>query len=93
MFRANNIAKSIDKSKYVHGGYRIPFDGESSCSFGNDLARIVITFDVDNSSSSHAYTYIYQVLSEGPIANIIGIIGVEEKKFSINFSKAIEHFA
>ena len=34
--------------------YRITFDSEGSRSLDNDIARSVIRFGVDNSSSSHA---------------------------------------
>ena len=49
--------KNCDKSKYVCSGYRIAFDGLGSWSFGNDFARNVVIFGVDNSSSSHADNY------------------------------------
>ena len=49
-----NIVKKRDKEKYVYSRYRIAFDGKGKLSFGNDYARNVITFEVDNSSSSHA---------------------------------------
>ena len=32
----------------------IAFDGAGSLSFGNDFARNVVIFAIDNSSSSHA---------------------------------------
>ena len=35
-------------------GYGIVFDEAGSWSFGNDFARNVVFFGVDNSSSSHA---------------------------------------
>ena len=38
----------------MRSGYGIAFDGEGECVFGNDYARNVIIFGVDNSSSSHA---------------------------------------
>ena len=49
-----NIVKKSDKEKYVYSCYRIAFDGKGELSFGNDYARNVIIFEVDNSSSSHA---------------------------------------
>ena len=36
------------------GGYGITFDEKGEWSFGSNCARNVITFGVDNSSSSHA---------------------------------------
>ena len=53
MFGATNIVKRSDKSKYVYTTYGIAFDGASSWSFGNDFARNVMIFGVDNSSSSY----------------------------------------
>ena len=38
----------------MYSGYGIIFDSAGSWSFDNDIARNVITFDVDNSSLSHA---------------------------------------
>ena len=37
----------------MYSGYGIAFDGKGLLSFGNDFARNVVIFDVDNSSSSH----------------------------------------
>ena len=50
---ATNILKNSDKGKYGYNGYGIAVEGKSSWSFGNDLARNVVIFGVDNSSSSH----------------------------------------
>lgn len=60
-------------------------------SFGNDFARNVEIFDVDNKSSSHADNRKnnFLVLAEGPTYDINGNFGAaEKKKFSIDFSKA-----
>ena len=53
LFAATNIVKSSDKKKYVYSIYGIKFDSAGLWSFGNDIARNVIIFGVDNSSSSH----------------------------------------
>ena len=45
--------KNDDKEKYVSSGYGIAFDRKGSWSFGNDFARNVMIFGVDNNSSSH----------------------------------------
>ena len=50
----NWYSKSSDKEKWIYSGYGLAFGGKSECSFGNDYARNVIIFGVDNSSSSHA---------------------------------------
>ena len=44
------ILKNMDKEKKVYCGYGIVFDGAGSWNFGNDLARNVVIFVVDNSS-------------------------------------------
>ena len=43
-------SKNNDKEKHVYSAYRIAFDGKVSWSFGNDFARNVTIFRVDNSS-------------------------------------------
>ena len=45
---ATNIVKNSDKSKHVYSGYGIAFDGADLWSFGNDFARIVVIFGIDN---------------------------------------------
>ena len=52
-FAATNTVKDIDKEKFVYGRYGIAFDGKGEWRHGNDYARNVIDFGVDNSSSSH----------------------------------------
>ena len=37
-------------------GNGIAFDGKGSWNVGNNFAKNVVIFDVDNRSSSHAYT-------------------------------------
>ena len=62
--------------------------------FDNEFAKNVIIFGVDNNSSSHADNpkNNFLVVSEGPTYGINGSFGSEEKKFSINFSKANTKF-
>ena len=50
---ATNIVKISEKEKWVYSGYVIAFDVAGSRDFGNDGARNVILFNIDNSSSSH----------------------------------------
>ena len=94
MFDANIIVKSCDKENWVYSGYGIPFDGKSTWSFGNDYAKNVVIFGVDNSSSSDADNRKnnFLLLGEGPIYGINKSFGSPEKKFSINFSKAKTKF-
>ena len=54
LFRATNIVNNSDKDKYVYSGYRITFDSAGFWSFDNDTAKNIITFGVDNSSSSRS---------------------------------------
>ena len=54
LFGATSIVKNSDEKKWVCSGYGIAFDGKGEFIFGNDYARNVIIFGVDNSSSSHA---------------------------------------
>ena len=54
LFGATNIVKNSEKEKDVYSDYRISFDGKVERSCGNDYARNVIIFGIDNSSSSHA---------------------------------------
>ena len=58
------------------------FDGAGSPSFGNDFARNVIIFDIDNSSSSHTDNRKnnFLVLGAGPIRDINDSTGSTEKK-------------
>ena len=81
-FRATNIVKNSDKSKYVYGRYGIAFDGLGSWSLG--------FFGVDNeSSSSHTDNRKnnFLILGEAHTDDINDSIGAAEKNFSINFSK------
>ena len=53
LFGATNISKNSDKENYVYSGYRITFNSTYWWSFGNDIAKNVIIFGADNSSSSN----------------------------------------
>ena len=78
----------------MYSGDGIAFDVLGSHSFGNDFARNIVIFRVDNSSSSHAYNRKnnFLVLGEGLTDDINGSIGAVQKKFSINFSEAKTKF-
>ena len=54
LFGATSIVKNSDKEKYVYIGYGIAFDGKDKWSFDNDIARNIVIFGIDNSSSCHA---------------------------------------
>ena len=53
MSGSTNIVKNGDKEKRVYSGYGITCNGAGSWKFGNDFARNVVIFAVDNSSPSH----------------------------------------
>ena len=90
LFGATSIVKNSEKEKYVYGGYGITFDSAGLWSFDNDIARNVINFGVDNSSSCHVDNRKNKllVLGEGATFGINERLGSPEKKFSINFSEA-----
>ena len=48
LFSATNIANYTDKRKHSYSGYRSTLDGVISWSVGNNFARNVIIFSVDN---------------------------------------------
>ena len=62
----------------------ITFDIAGSWSFYNDIARNIISFGVDNSSSSHADNRKnnFLVLGESPTFGSNGRFGSRKKKFS-----------
>ena len=62
---------------------------QGSWRFGDDFARNVVIFGVDNSSSSHTDNRKnnFLVLSEGQTQGINDNTSETEKIFSINFSK------
>ena len=70
------------------------FDGAGSQNFGNDLARNVVIFGVDNISSSHTATCKnnFLVLCEVPTYGINGSFLSPDKMFSIRFRKAKNKF-
>ena len=74
---------------YVYSGYGITFDSAGLSSFDNEFARNVITFGVDNSSSSHYDNHKsnFLISDEGPTYGINGRFGSPEKKFNANFTK------
>ena len=69
--------------------------GTGSLNFKNEFAKDVIIVGSDNSSSSHADNCKnnFFVLGADPTFGINGSFGSAEKKLSINFSRATQHFA
>ena len=90
LFGVTNLAKNSDKSKDMYWCYEIAFNGRSEWKFGNDCARNVIIFGVNNSSLSHTgiRKHNFLVLGEGDSFGINGSFGAPEKRFGINFSES-----
>ena len=63
--------------KYVYSGYGIAFDGKGKRRLGNDFARNVIIFGVDNSSSSHTDNLTFKQIDT---FGINGSFGAPDKK-------------
>ena len=62
----------------MYSGNEITFDGAGSRNFGNDFAKNIVTFRVDNSLSSYAdsrKSRKFLVLGEGPPYGINGSFG------------------
>ena len=88
------MIKNSDKEQYVYSGYRIRFDSAGSWSFDNDLARDVIVFGTDNSSTSHSDNFKnnFLILVEVPTYGVNGRFESPEKNININFAKANSKF-
>ena len=92
---ATNRVKNSDKEKYIYKGYGITFESTGSWSFDNGIARNVIIFGLDNSSSPHSDNpkNNFFVLDQGPAYGINGSFGpLKKKKISINSTKANRKF-
>ena len=74
----------------MYSGHGIAFNGKGEWSFGDDYAKNVVIFGVDNSLSFHVDNLKsnFSVLGEGYTFGINGSFGTQEKKLGINFSKA-----
>ena len=79
MLGATSIVKNNYKEKYVYSGYGIAFEGKGEWSFGNDSAKKVIKFRVDNRLSSHL-KIDFLILGKGPTFGVKGCFGASEKK-------------
>ena len=88
LFGVTSIVKNSDKEKWVYSGYGITFDDAGSWHFGNEIARNVVIFGVDKSSSSHTDNrkINFLLLGEGLTYDINGSFGSPDKRFSINFA-------
>ena len=71
----------------MYSSYGIAFDGKGTWSFGTDHARNVVSFDVENSSSSHADNCKskFLVLGEGNTFGINGNFGAPEKSSVLTY--------
>ena len=82
LFVTIKLVRNPIKSKFTYNGRGIAFDGEGSWSFGNDFARNVSIFGIDNNSSSHTDNQKNNllVLGERPIDGINESTGAAKKK-------------
>ena len=82
LFGTVKLVRKRIKSKFTYNGWRIAFDGEGSWSFGNELARNILIFGVENSSSSHTDNWKHNllVLGEGPADGVNDGTGAAEKQ-------------
>ena len=60
----------------MYSGYGIAFDGKGEWCFGNDPAKTVIMFGVDNSSSSHTDNLknYFLILGDSPTFGVNGTL-------------------
>ena len=79
----------------MHSGNGITFEIAGSCSFNNDTAWNVITFGIDNSSSSHADNREndFLVLSEVPTFGIMEALNHRRKRLAVILVKQVQDFA
>ena len=70
------------------------FDGKCICSYGNDFARNVVIFGVDNTSSSHTDYKKNNIflLGEGPTKVISDSVGGAEKNLLSTLVKERQNF-
>ena len=78
-FGTVKLVRNTIKSKFAYNGGGIGYNGEVSWSFGNEFARNVAIFGVDNSSSCHTDTRKTQGINDS--------MAQQKKKFNINFCK------
>ena len=78
----------------MYSDYGTAFDGAESWSFGNDFARNIVIFGVNNNSSSDADNHKndFLMLVEVRICGINESFGATEQKISIKFTIAKTKF-
>ena len=92
---ATNRVKNSDKEKYIYKGYGITFESIGSWSFDNGIARNVIIFGLDNSSSPHSDNpkNNFFVLDQDPAYGINGSFGpLKKRKLVSILLKQTENF-
>ena len=94
LFGTVKLVRNAIESKFTYNGRQIAFDGQVSWSFNYGIARNVIIFCVDNTSSSHTNNRKnnFLVLAEGQTDDINDSTGAAEKRISINFIEADTNF-
>ena len=89
LFGAVNLTKNADPDRYSYSGYGIGFNSPSHFLFSKfDFGKNVITFGVENNSSTHTDNkekYIL-VFGEGPTQGLDNTTITAEAKYSINFT-------
>ena len=89
LFGVINTAKNNCKGKWMYSVLRIAFDGEGSWNFGDDDAKNVVIFVVDNSSTFYCDNLKNKILQLGeePTYENNGYFNEPNNRFSIDFSK------
>ena len=76
----------------MYSGFRITFDGNGERNFGNDFAKNVIIFGVDNHSSSYTDNRKNDFLKVKVQLLVLIETLVHQKKLDIDFSKVKTKF-
>ena len=83
LFDTVKLVRNAIKSRFISNARGIAFDREGLWTFGNDFARNVVIFGVNNNSSAHTSNRKsnFLVLGEGPTDDINNSTGTAEKKY------------
>ena len=94
LFSVTNIVKNSDKEKYMYSGYGISFDGTGEGNFGNEFARNVVIFGVDNSSSSHTDNFKndFLVFGEGDVLVLVEALVHQKKSLVLTLLRQRQNF-
>ena len=94
-FGTVKLLRNAIKSKFIYKSWGLAFNWEGLWSFGNEFARNVVFFGVDNSSLSHNNNrrHNFLLLHEGPTDGINDGTGTAEKKLVLSLVKQRQNFA